>query len=298
MDDRSKLLLAFIEYMKLEKNYSLHTIESYERDITEFFMFMNEQSIEDFSTVRFQEARLFLTELYKKQLAKKSVSRKLSCLRSFFAFLVRENIVESNPFQQVSLPKQDKRLPEFFYEEELEALFHSIDISKPMGQRDLALLELLYATGIRVSECAGIQMQDLDFYSSVVLVKGKGDKERYAPFGEYANSALKTYINDGRKKLLKGKNHNYVFVNQKGDPLSVRGIQYIFQKMMERAGNSRKVHPHMIRHSFATHMLNNGADLRTVQELLGHSQLSSTQIYTHVTKDRLKKVYMDHHPRA
>jgi len=298
MDERNQWLQDFIKYMKLEKNYSQHTIESYEHDILEFFMFMNEQSIDHLSTLSYQDARLYLTELYRKGMSKKSVSRKLSCLRSFFSFLLREQLVSSNPFQQVSLPKQDKRLPEFFYEEELEALFASIDTSIPSGQRDRALLELMYATGIRVSECAEIQLKDLDFYTSVVLVKGKGGKERYAPFGQIAKTTIMTYINDGRRKLMKEKQHDFLFVNQKGDPLTVRGIQYIFQKMMERAGNARKVHPHMIRHSFATHLLNNGADLRTVQELLGHSQLSSTQIYTHVTKDHLKKVYLSHHPRA
>ncbi|WAA13905.1 tyrosine recombinase XerC [Fervidibacillus halotolerans] len=292
------LLQKFIEYLQIEKNYSQYTIGAYKHDVQDFFMFMNEQEIHNLQLVTYQDARLYLTKLYGQRYAKKSVTRKISVLRSFYKFLMRESYVKSNPFAQVTLPKLEKRLPEFFYEQELEFLFHSIDTSDPVGKRDLALLELMYATGIRVAECAGIRLSDVDEQLSVLLVTGKGKKQRYIPFGSMARKALQDYLQNGRQKLMKKHNHPFLFVNQRGTPLTVRGIQYIFQRIIDQAGENYHVHPHMIRHSFATHLLNNGADLRTVQELLGHSHLSSTQVYTHVTKERLKKVYSQHHPRA
>lgn len=292
------LLQQFIEYLQLEKNYSQYTIGGYGHDVQDFFMFMNEQGTDDLQTISYQDARLYLTKLYGKRFSKKSVARKISVLRSFFKFLLREKYVESNPFAQVSLPKLEKRLPEFFYEQELEMLFQSIDTEDSVGKRNMALLELMYATGIRVGECAGIQLSDVDERMNVLLVRGKGKKERYVPFGDMAKRALNDYIQNGRKQLLKNNEHPFLFVNQRGTPLTARGIQYIFRKLIENAGENHRIHPHMIRHSFATHLLNNGADLRTVQELLGHSHLSSTQVYTHVTKERLKKVYSAHHPRA
>lgn len=298
MTDLNILLKSFIEYLQLEKNHSRLTIGTYEADIKDFFLFMSEQALENINDISFQDCRLYLTKLYEKRYSKKTVSRKISGLRSFFKFLLRESIVQSNPFAQVSLPKLEKKLPDFFYEEELEALFHSVDTSTPSGQRNMALLELMYATGIRVSECAGIKLSDIDFSHSVVLVKGKGNKERFVPFGNFAKNAIETYINDGRKKLIKKSDHPFLFVSQRGGALTVRGIQYIYSQLIDKAGKHQHIHPHMIRHSFATHLLNQGADLRSVQELLGHSQLSSTQVYTHVTKEQLQKVYMKHHPRA
>lgn len=298
MKDRSVLLTDFIEYLQLEKNFSQHTIESYKKDILDFFMFMDEQIIAKLSDVTIQDARIYLTKLFENHYARKSISRKISSVRTFYKYLLRESILDTNPFAQVSSPKLEKKLPDFFYEEELEELFKSVDTSTPAGQRNKALLEVMYATGIRVSECANIKLTDIDFSSSVILVSGKGKKERYVPFGHYAHEALHTYINNGRKELIKDNVHPYLFVNQKGTPLTTRGIHYIFNQLIEKAGTNKRIHPHMIRHSFATHLLNNGADLRTVQELLGHSSVSATQVYTHVTKDHLKKIYKAHHPRA
>ncbi len=292
------MLEKFVEYLQLEKNYSPLSIEGYRKDILSFFMFMNEQGIKSVNDVTAQDARFYLTKLYEARYAKKSVSRKISSIRSFYKFLLRESYTENNPFARVSLPKIEKKLPSFFFEEELEALFRSVNTETPAGQRNKALLELIYATGIRVSECAQIQLSDIDFDLSVLLVRGKGMKERYVPFGHYAKRALITYCEDGRLKLMKDLKHPYLFVNQRGEPLTDRGIRYIFDQLIKDAGLNKNIHPHMIRHSFATHLLNHGADLRTVQELLGHASLSSTQIYTHVTKERLKRVYDAHHPRA
>ncbi|WP_059170132.1 tyrosine recombinase XerC [Bacillus sp. FJAT-27445] len=292
-------LKLFLEYLQIEKNSSQYTIEHYHRAISEFFDVMAEQGITDVKDVQYHDARLFLTRLFGQKQARKTISRKISTLRSFYKFLLRENIVADNPFALVILPKREKRLPEFFYEDELEILFEACSADTPLGQRNLALLELLYATGIRVSECCTISIRDIDFFLSTVLVMGKGSKERYVPFGSKAAAALKLYIGDGRKKLLEGKpNQDALFVNHRGGPLTARGVRTILNGMIEKSSLTGKIHPHKLRHSFATHLLNNGADMRTVQELLGHAFLSSTQIYTHVTNEKLKKTYMAHHPRA
>ncbi|UQX56708.1 tyrosine-type recombinase/integrase [Cytobacillus pseudoceanisediminis] len=178
-------------------------------------------------------------------------------------------------------------------------LFNACEASTPLGQRNKALLELLYATGIRVSECSQIRLKDLDMYLSTVLVRGKGSKERYVPFGSFAQDALDTYINHGRKKLLANGNvQENLFLNARGGPLTARGIRTILDRIIEKSSLTGKIHPHMLRHTFATHLMANGADMRTVQELLGHAFLSSTQVYTHVTNEYLKKTYMAHHPRA
>ncbi|WP_394137045.1 tyrosine recombinase XerC [Cytobacillus oceanisediminis] len=292
-------LKLFIEYLQIEKNYSQYTIEHYQHDIKEFLMFMSEQAIPDLKTVEYPDVRVFLTMLFEKKLARKSVARKISSLRSFFRFLLREEFVAENPFALVSIPKAEKKLPEFFYEEELQQLFEACDESTPLGQRNKALLELLYATGMRVSECSQIRIKDLDMYLSTVLVHGKGSKERYIPFGSFAQDALETYITNGRKELLsKGSSTENLFLNARGGPLTARGIREILNKLIEKSTLTGKIHPHMMRHTFATHLMANGADMRTVQELLGHAFLSSTQVYTHVTNEYLKKTYMAHHPRA
>ncbi|MFO1445897.1 tyrosine recombinase XerC [Bacillus sp. Bva_UNVM-123] len=292
-------LNMFIEYLQIEKNYSQYTIEHYQHDIDEFFMFMNEQAIINVTDVTYYDVRIFLTKLYDKKLARKSVARKISCLRSFYKFLVREKIVAENPFTLASIPKAEKKLPEFFYEEELSQLFKACETETPLGQRNKALLELLYATGMRVSECSQIRLKDLDMSLSTVLVRGKGKKERYIPFGSFASDALYVYIQNGRKSLLYQNNVNdFLFLNFRGGQLTSRGIRLILNKLIEQSALTGKIHPHMLRHTFATHLLANGADMRTVQELLGHAFLSSTQIYTHVTNEYLRKTYMTHHPRA
>jgi integrase/recombinase XerC len=292
-------LKMFKEYLQIEKNYSKYTIEHYQHDIGDFFLFMTEQSIIDAKDVQYSDARLYLTKLFEQKLSRKTVAKKISCLRSFYKFLLREKLVDENPFALVNIPKSEKRLPEFFYEDELILLFRSCETETLLGIRNKALLEILYATGIRVSECCDIRLNDLDFYLSTVLVRGKGNKERYIPFGSFAKDSLLHYINNSRNKLLTTKNsHDVLFVNHRGGPLTARGVRKILNGLIEKSALNGKIHPHMLRHTFATHLLNNGADLRSVQELLGHAFLSSTQIYTHVTKEHLRKTYMSHHPRA
>jgi len=298
-EDVSVSVKLFFEYLQMERNYSQYTIEHYQLDLRDFCDFMAEQSLKNFSDIEYSDVRLYLTMLFEKKLARKSVARKISSMRSFYKFLLREKMVQTNPFAQVIMPKLEKRLPEFFYEEELVQLFSSCNKDTPTGQRDFALLELLYATGMRVSECCKLCLKDVDLFIGTVLVHGKGRKDRYIPFGSFAQEAVDFYINNGRKILL-GKKHTHdsLFVNFRGEPLTTNGVRHILDRLINQSSLNGSIHPHKLRHSFATHLLNNGADMRSVQELLGHAFLSSTQIYSHVTNDYLRKTYMAHHPRA
>jgi len=296
----TEYLRQFIEYLEIEKNASQYTIQFYKADIETFFQFLRREEATSLRDVDYRVIRIFLTELYEKQLSRTTVSRTISCLRSFYTFLERSKVVHNNPFMHISLPKQKTKLPSFFYEEEIAQLFNVCDTTTPLGQRDQAILELMYATGMRVSECEQLTLEQIDFSLGILRVIGKGKKERYIPFGQYAQDALHTYINDGRKQLLQRPNckTDFVFLNARGQPITVRGIHYVLNELMKKTSLTASMHPHKLRHTFATHLLNEGADLRTVQELLGHENLSSTQIYTHVTKDRLRHVYMNSHPRA
>jgi integrase/recombinase XerC len=300
MESERQLVVDFLNYLMIEKNSSPYTIEHYEKDINDFTSFLKQQAIEGFAAVSYVLVRHYLVLLHEKKYARNTVARKISSMRSFYRFLNREKVVEQNPFAMASLPKKAKMLPQFLYEKELEKLFNVSDISTPIGQRNQAILELLYGTGIRVSECCKLQLKDLDLFVEAALVKGKGKKERYVPIGSFAKEALERYINEGRKLLLEKTENktNCLFLNYKGEPLSARSVRNILNKIIEDSSLNIHISPHVLRHTFATHMLNEGADLRAVQELLGHSQLSSTQVYTHVTKEHLKKIYNNAHPRA
>lgn len=300
LDEELYLINEFKIYLKIEKNASHYTVQYYLDDLKVFFNFLESEEIKTVKKVDSSIVRLFLTSLHESKLSRKSISRKISCLRTFFKFLEREKKVHTNPFMHVTLPKSEQNLPGFLYEEELNKLFDVSDLDLPLGQRDQALLEVLYATGIRVSECSMLEIEHIDFSIGVLLVNGKGNKERYVPFGQFAKNALEKYINSGRNELLSktSTNQKAVFLNARGTKLTDRGIRVILNKLVEKAALTIQLHPHKLRHTFATHMLNEGADLRTVQELLGHESLSSTQIYTHVTKDHLRKIYMKSHPRA
>lgn len=288
----------YLGYLQVERNYSQYTIVSYDTVLKQFLIFMNREGIKAFEEVTYSDVRLYLTMLHESGMSRKTISRKVSSLRSFYRFLSREKIVSTNPFAHATLPKKELSIPKFFYEEELAPLFQCSDLSTAVGQRNQALIELLYATGIRVSECCNIEWSDIDFTIGTVLVLGKGKKQRYVPFGEFAKKSLLQYKEDGYLKLDKTRTQKKVFLNQRGTPLSDDGVRLILKKMMDEATMSLHISPHMLRHSFATHLLNHGADLRSVQELLGHDHLSTTGIYTHVSKEQLKRVYMAHHPRA
>ncbi|NGP44136.1 tyrosine recombinase XerC [Bacillaceae bacterium SIJ1] len=290
----------FLKYLRVEKLYSAHTLQSYQRDIEQFVHHLEQQQFTHFAAVSHADVRRYLSYLYRQRYARKTVARKVSALRSLYHYLMKEAYVEENPFVLSQIPKAERKLPQFLYEKELNQLFLVSDQTSNLGQRNQALLELMYATGIRVSECTSIRLQDVDFSVDAVLVRGKGKKERFVPFGSFAHAALRLYIEEGRVQLLKKSSQttDALFLNHRGGALSERSVREVLNKLVKDASLHIHISPHTLRHTFATHMLNEGADLRSVQELLGHENLSTTQMYTHVTKDRLRHVYMNTHPRA
>jgi len=292
-------ILMFTRYLRIEKNASPHTVKQYVADIREFVAFMEQHQITAFAAVSYLHGRSFLAHLAKKGLSRRSIARKLSSLRSLCRFLMREGQLEQNPFQLVSTPKMEKKLPSFLYPQEVQAFFDLPDMTTPLGIRDRLIFELLYASGMRVSELVMLTIQDVNPSMGVALVYGKGAKERYVPIGSYACDILRQYLEYGRDKLMAGKeDHGRLIVNYRGEPLSDRSVRRIVDKYVETYALHLRVSPHTFRHTFATHMLNGGADLRVVQELLGHVNISTTQVYTHVTKERLRHVYDTAHPRA
>jgi tyrosine recombinase XerC len=284
-----KYLDKFFTYLEVEKNYSSHTTLNYRIDLEEFAKFLDKASVE---TIEYSDLRRFLAQLKGRNLKPRTVSRKLSSLRSFFKFLQREGVIKANPAKLLVTPKLDKPLPHFMSEEETVQLIESPKSGKTNSPRDKAIFEILYSTGIRVSELVGLNVDDVDFIGNIIKVMGKGKKERIVPIGDQALNALKEYM-DGCKAANK-----FVFANKGGTRLSDRSVRNIINKYILEQAMAQHVTPHMFRHSFATHLLNHGADLRSVQELLGHVNLSTTQIYTHLTTDKLKKVYDQAHPRA
>jgi integrase/recombinase XerC len=289
----------FARYLRVEKNASPHTVKQYVADIKEFVCFMEQHQITAFAAVSYLHGRSYLAHLAKRGLSRRSIARKLSSLRSVCRFLMREGRLEQNPFQLLSTPKVEKKLPSFMYPQEVQAFFDLPDLSDPLGIRDRLIFELLYASGMRVTELVTLTVDAVNPSMGVALVFGKGAKERYVPVGSYACDILRKYLEYGRKKLLAGKeDHGILVVNYRGEPLSDRSVRRIVDKYVETYALHLRVSPHTFRHTFATHMLNGGADLRTVQELLGHVNISTTQVYTHVTKERLRHVYETAHPRA
>ncbi|EPH94674.1 MULTISPECIES: tyrosine recombinase XerC [unclassified Enterococcus] len=290
----------FLRYLIVERGYSEKTQSAYQKDITDFNKFLKESGDEDFLSITHSDVRIYLGFLTEKEYSRNTISRKIASLRSFYQYLLKEGVVEENPFSYAHLKKKSLRLPRFFYEDEMQALFDSVKGEKPLDLRNQALLEVLYGSGIRLSECSGLKMSDIDFEAEVMLIHGKGNKERYAPLGSFAQDALHEYFEKGRNVLMQKyhKNHELVFVNHHGEPITPTGIEYVLNQLIKKSSLDSDIHPHMLRHTFATHLLNNGADMRTVQELLGHANLSTTQIYAHVTKESLQKNYRNFHPRA
>ncbi|NGQ93998.1 tyrosine recombinase XerC [Brevibacillus sp. SYP-B805] len=289
----------FSRYLKVEKNASPYTLSQYMADIQEFVAFMQQHQITAFAAVSYLDGRTFLAQLAKRGISRRTIARKLSSLRSFYRFQLREGRVTENPFQSVSTPKLEKKLPSFMYPQEIQQLLELPDCSTPLGQRDRVIFELLYASGMRVSELVTLPVHAINLSMGIALVYGKGAKERYVPIGSYALAAIRQYLEVGRVKLLAGRKENgMLLLNYRGEPLSDRSVRRVVDKYVERAALSADISPHTFRHTFATHLLNAGADLRTVQELLGHVNISTTQVYTHVTKERLRHVYESAHPRA
>lgn len=288
----------FLNYIAQTNTNSEHTQDAYRRDLIKFVEFLNREGLDSFEMVDRSIVLNYISYLRKECMLKNnSVLRRVSTLRSFYTYLNEYGFLANNPFLLVKLGSVRRQVPEFLFYDEIDALFDSIDIETLAGLRDRAMFELIYASGLRVSEAAALKMLDLDFAEGIVHVLGKGNKERIVPFNEVAEEYLQRYLKEGRPQWCRN-DHDFVFVNQKGQPLTSRGIQYILDQTVKKSGLMMRVHPHMLRHTFATHMLDNGADLRLVQELLGHSSLSTTQIYTHVTRDRLKNAYNSAFPRG
>jgi integrase/recombinase XerC len=285
----NRYLDKFVSYLEIEKNYSPHTVLNYRLDLEEFLRFIGELPVEK---VNYLLLRKFLAEMRVRHYRPRTVARKLSSLRSFFKFLQREGLVQENPAVLVMSPKLDKTLPKFLTEEEMVKFIEAPLVAAVSGRRDRAIFETLYSTGIRVSELVGLDVGHVDMIGNIAKVSGKGKKERLVPIGDKALEAIRDYLQTRRHKS------NALFLNKNGTRLSDRGVRNIMNKHITAVSLSRNISPHVLRHSFATHLLNRGADLRSVQELLGHVNLSTTQIYTHVTTDRLKEVYNKAHPRA
>jgi tyrosine recombinase XerC len=297
----------YIDYLKVGKNASLYTIRTYQNALIGnnirgsqkgFLPFLLMKKIDSLDKVTKHTIREYIMWLVDQKVAKSSITCKLSAVRSFYNFLQKEELLKENPLDQISSPKQDKKLPSYLTGDEVNKFLAAPDISTPVGQRDRAILELLYASGLRVSELAHLTRSQIDMESREIRVMGKGSKERLVLMGKPAQAAITVYLKEGRPQLVGKKKTEAIFINRYGKQLIERRIQKIVTKYARTGGIKKKVHPHTIRHTFATHLLDGGADLRVVQELLGHASLTTTQIYTHVSKTQAKKVYLAAHPLA
>lgn len=286
-------IIDFERFLKYERNYSVHTVRAYMNDLAEFEDFLSNSSTE-IEKVSAKNINLYSLNLYTKN-SKSTVSRKLTTLRSFFNFMVRKGTIKQNPAKLIPLPKKEKELPVFLSVDEVFKLIDSIDPEGILPLRDLAIIELLYSSGLRVSELAKIKVLDIDHRENFVKVSGKGNKERVVPFGSNAREVILQYLR--RRTELKPKD-DFFFLNNRGSGLTTRSIERIVKKYGLLSGISKKISPHALRHTFATHLLGGGADLRSIQELLGHSSLSTTQRYTHTSIEQIMKIYDKTHPRA
>lgn len=284
-----RYLDKYIHYLEVEKNYSPHTILNYRLDLEEFLKFAGQTPLKD---IDYHYLRKFLAKVRERQYRSRTVARKLSSMRSFFRFLHREGLIENNPAVLLMSPKLEKTLPKFLTEQEMTLLIEAPVTDTLAGKRDRAIFEILYSAGIRVSELVGLNVEHVDIIGNIAKVSGKGKKERLVPIGDKAIEAVRDYLQSRPHRV------NALFLNKSGTRLSDRGVRNIVNKHILKVSLTRHISPHVLRHSFATHLLNRGADLRSVQELLGHVNLSTTQIYTHVTTDRLKEIYNRAHPRA
>lgn len=285
----------FIDYLNAERGASKHTIKAYRTDLLIFKEWREKKGVRE-DEVDQDVLRDYIAWMQQNGQSRATIARRFATLRSYYKFLTREEYMDTNPILEISTPKLEKKLPDFLYIEEVNTLLASPGEDDTISIRDRAILETLYSTGIRVSELVALNLSDLDLEAGMVKVMGKGGRERFVPIGSYAIRAIKRYL-EKRPELL-SKEEDALFLNRWGERISDRGVRFLIGKYMRRAGIGKRVSPHTLRHSFATHLLNRGADLRMVQEMLGHKSLSTTQIYTHLTKERLKKVYDETHPRA
>lgn len=281
----------FIKYIKNIRNYSENTIINYELDLKEYLEYLNKKDL-NLINITYKDVKQYLSYLYDKNYSNSSLSRKISTLRSFYKYLYNESLIEKNPYLYVSLPKKEKKLPRYVNYEDLDLILNIPDLETKDGIRDRLILEILYGTGIRVSELCNIELKDLDLKEKTIRIVGKGDKERIVLYGEYCSEILDKYLkvrDIKEQKLIQSNN---------GNKINASSIQKILKDILKRASLKKNITPHVFRHTFATHLLNEGCDILTVKELLGHSSLDTTQIYTHVSNEKLRKVYLDTHPRS
>jgi len=286
--------LDFIKYLKYERNFSENTIVSYDNDLKNYLTFLETKNI-NYLTINKEQVRKYLKYLDECKMKNSSISRAISTLRSFYTYLMREEKIKTNIFKRIENPKVKRKLPNFLSEIEMQDIFNSMKKETPLEIRDCLIIEFLYATGIRISELLMIKVNDIDKNDKTIKILGKGSKERIVYYGDYAKDILDTYL-----KVRKEINENdsvYLFINKKGNPLNPVDIKNIINETLKNAQVNHKISAHTFRHTFATHLLNNGADIKSVQELLGHENLSTTQIYTHVTSERSRKEYRDKFPR-
>jgi len=293
----------FLNYLTYEKNVSINTVEAYRSDLESFVQFLCEEYLTiprdqlDWSAVDHLTIRAYLAHLSRRKMSRASTARHLSALRSMFKYLMREGVVEKNPARVVATPKREKQLPSVMQPADVALLLEQPDVSVPLGTRDLAWLELLYASGLRISELVGIDLDHIELKARLVKVRGKGNKERIVPFGRKAEAALRAYL-PIRADLVQDRDESALFVNYRGERITTRSVRRLFDGYLRGASMRAGISPHTLRHSFATHLLNSGADLRAIQELLGHASLSTTQKYTHLNDWQLIEVYRKAHPRA
>lgn len=292
-----KLIGEFIFYLEYEKGYSNRTVISYEKDLELFNVFLKSNKISSVSSIDYNVVRKYLSYMHDEGLESSSISRKISTLRSFFKFCLKNGSVKVNPMTLISNPKREKKLPKYLNYDEMERLLDSIDISCKEGVRDRLILELLYSTGVRVSELVSIRFCDINIKEGQIRILGKGNKERIVLFGSRARDSLKLYIDTFRGDFSGNISNQFLFSN-KGKALSTNRIELIVKDALRKSSLKLNISPHTLRHTFATHLLDNGADLKSVQELLGHENLKTTAIYTHVSNERLKHVFLSSHPRA
>lgn len=289
----------FIHYMIVERGLSKNTVDSYRRDLSQYVLFMeNVENIKEINSIQRANIIGYLLHLKETGKAPTTIARNIASIRSFHQFLLREKACDSDPSVHIETPKAERKLPKVLSMGEVEALLDTPAANEPFGIRDKAMLELLYATGIRVSELVNLDLSDVHLSMGFLRCLGKGSKERIIPLGKMAAEAIQRYLETGRGALSKGKSSNALFLNHHGNRLSRQGFWKILKQLAKKANIEKELTPHTLRHSFATHLLENGADLRAVQEMLGHADISTTQIYTHVSKTRLKDIYTAYHPRA
>jgi len=287
----------FINFLAIERNLAANTISAYASDLVKYIEFLSSRGIGDFNEVKSEDIVAFITQLRKDELSSFTIARNLSALRMFHRFLVSENVTDSNPTESISSPRLAKRLPQVLEQFEIDRLIEQPDTTTVLGQRDRALLEFAYATGVRVSELIAISLTDLMLDDQLVRVFGKGSRVRLVPIGEQAIAAVTQYLQQSRPRLLKQHRTSTLFLNQQGKGLTRMGFWKILRKYAIQAGITRSVSPHTLRHSFATHLIEGGADLRAVQEMMGHVNIATTQIYTHLDREYLKEVHRTFHPR-